>query len=139
MSLYVLDTDVLTLYRYGHSLVVNRVDTQAANAVAIMVLSVEEQVRGWYASLRQSKHQTQMAFAYNKLAETVRFLGQWHILPFTVSAMNRFKQLRAQKLNIGAMDLKIAAVTLDHGGILVTRNQRDFQRVPNLTLEDWTV
>jgi tRNA(fMet)-specific endonuclease VapC len=42
-------------------------------------------------------------------------------------------------LNVLKNDLRIAAVTLEHGGILVSRNLRDFQRVPGLQVEDWTV
>ena len=37
------------------------------------------------------------------------------------------------------MDLRIAAITLENSGVLVTRNLRDFQRIPNLVVEDWAV
>jgi tRNA(fMet)-specific endonuclease VapC len=43
------------------------------------------------------------------------------------------------KLNIGKMDLRIAAITLEIGGTVVTRNLRDFQRIPNLRVENWAV
>ncbi len=33
---------------------------------------------------------------------------------------------------------RIAAVVLEDGGTLVTRNLRDFRRIPNLAIEDWT-
>ena len=36
--------------------------------------------------------------------------------------------MRALKLNIGKLDLAIAAIALEHGGVLVTRNTRDFRR-----------
>jgi tRNA(fMet)-specific endonuclease VapC len=43
------------------------------------------------------------------------------------------------RLNVGVKDLRIAAITLEHGGILVTRNVSDFQRIPNLTIANWAV
>jgi tRNA(fMet)-specific endonuclease VapC len=43
------------------------------------------------------------------------------------------------KLNVGRMDLRIGAIALEHGATVVTRNLRDFRRIPNLTAEDWSV
>lgn len=42
------------------------------------------------------------------------------------------------RIRIGTMDLKIAAITIAKGAILVTRNLADFEQVPNLQAEDWT-
>jgi tRNA(fMet)-specific endonuclease VapC len=41
------------------------------------------------------------------------------------------------KLGVKHMDLRIAAIVLEHGGVLVTRNVSDFQNVPGLTIENW--
>jgi len=66
-------------------------------------------------------------------------LGRWRILPCTESAIARVAQLKALRLNVRLMDLRIAAVALEHQALVVTRNRRDFGRVPGLSVEDWSV
>lgn len=36
------------------------------------------------------------------------------------------------------MDLRIASVALANDMTVLTRNRVDFERIPNLTVEDWT-
>jgi tRNA(fMet)-specific endonuclease VapC len=139
MSLYILDTDIPSRLRRGHPIVSQHVGTHSGGSVAVTVLTVEEQLTGWYSLARRSKQPARVEAAYQELAEAVRFFGRWPILSFTIPAMNRFTQLLALRLNVGSVDLKIAAVVLENNGTLVTRNTRDFQRVPNLALEDWSV
>jgi tRNA(fMet)-specific endonuclease VapC len=139
MSLYVLDTDILTLYRDGHAITSQRIEADLSLDLAITVMSVEEQLSGWYTLLRQVTQPPDLARAYQELADSTRFLGSWPILSFTEPAIARYDQLVAMKLNVRKMDLRIAAITLEQGGILVTRNLRDFRRVPKLVVEDWSV
>ncbi|MEH2059839.1 MAG: hypothetical protein V7K97_27520 [Nostoc sp.] len=44
-----------------------------------------------------------------------------------------------QRIRIRTQDLRIAAITLLVNGILVTHNRKDFEKVPNLRLQDWTI
>lgn len=53
--------------------------------------------------------------------------------------MTRYEQLRQQKIRIGTRDLRIGAIALSAGGTVVTRNARDFLRIPGLSIENWTV
>jgi tRNA(fMet)-specific endonuclease VapC len=36
------------------------------------------------------------------------------------------------------MDLKIASIAISNKAILVSRNLKDFEQVPDLTVQDWT-
>jgi len=103
------------------------------------VLTVEEQLTGWYTLLRQAKDARRLVRAYQELADTVPFLASWQILPLTDAAMTRYQTLKTLKLPIGTMDLRIAAVVLENKAILVTRNLADFQRIPGRAIENWAV
>ena len=138
MSLYVLDTDMLQLFQDERAEVVARVRLVPPTARAICVITIEEQLSGWYAQLRQAKSPERLAWAYRRLAATVRFLSKVQILDFDEVAIQRYEQLKRRKLKIGKNDLRIAATVLEHRAILVTRNIRDFRQVPGLQIEDWS-
>ncbi len=62
-----------------------------------------------------------------------------NLLEFNDAAYNYYQSLRQQKIQIGTQDLRIAAIALVNQAILVTRNYKDFRKVPNLSLQDWTI
>ena len=137
--MYVLDTDILSLYQRGHPVVAGHVAARAAADLAVTVISVEEQLSGWYALLRSTTDRERLAIAYQSLADSIPFLSQFRILSFPESAQLRFDQLAGLKRGVRKMDLRIAAIALEHGAVVATRNLRDFGRVPGLVVEDWTV
>lgn len=87
MSLYVLDTDALQLFQDGHPLVVSHFRAVAPGDRAICVVTVEKQLSGWYAQLREAKQPERLAWAYRCLAAAVRFLSQVQILDFDEPAI----------------------------------------------------
>jgi tRNA(fMet)-specific endonuclease VapC len=139
MPSYALDTDSLTLYREGHPQLSQRVLAHLPSEIATTIISAEEQLSGWYAQLRQANQPDRIARAYERLAETIRFYNGTQMLLFTLPAIARYQQLLQMKLNVGKMDLRIGAIALEHGAIVVTRNLRGFRRIPNLTAEDWSL
>ena len=139
MSLHILDTDILSLYQRGQPVVCQHVTAHPPADLAITVISVEEQLNGWYALLRSTSRRDLLEIAYQSLADSIPFLARFTILAYPETAQLRFDQLAASKLNVRKMDLRIAAIALEHGAVVVTRNLRDFQRVPGLLVQDWTV
>ncbi|WP_276748541.1 type II toxin-antitoxin system VapC family toxin [Chlorogloeopsis fritschii] len=61
------------------------------------------------------------------------------VLPFDAGAIAVFDGLRIQRVRVSTMDLRIAAITLSRNLVLLTRNINDFNKVPGLVIEDWTV
>jgi len=134
----VLDTDTLTAFLHGQEDLVERVVAAVrAESLAITVITVQEQIDGRYAFLRRARTDAQLAYAYQNLTDAVRALSGLYIVTFSESAIRRYNALLAMKLNIGKMDLRIAAIALEENAVVITRNLRDFGRVPGLTCENW--
>ena len=99
MSLFVLDTDLLTLYYRGDPVVVRGVDARPPTELAISVMTVDEQLTGWYTLTRQARRSDEIARAYAHLGDSVVRLANWRILPYTEPAIARVAQLKALRLN----------------------------------------
>ncbi|MGC1377035.1 MAG: type II toxin-antitoxin system VapC family toxin [Anaerolineales bacterium] len=70
-----------------------------------------------------------------------RFFERFDSLPFDDAAAEEYGRLRAflakQGLLIGPNDLLIAAIALANNVTLVTHNTGEFERVPDLQMQDW--
>ena len=62
---------------------------------------------------------------------------EFTVLAFDEQAAAIFSDLRKLIPQAGTQDLKIAAVTLAHNAAVLTRNVRDFGKVPKLRVENW--
>jgi tRNA(fMet)-specific endonuclease VapC len=136
---YILDTDTLTHLMRGNVQIARHIANHPVDDISISVITVEEQLSGWYDQLRKVRSNDQLATAYRRLQETTQFLGRINILPFTLPSITRWDQLKKAKLNVRSMDLKIASIALEHQAIVVTRNIRDFSRVTGVKTENWMV
>lgn len=69
------------------------------------------------------------------------FLLPISILPFGVKEAAKYGEIRSYLQNkgaiIGPLDMLIAAHARANNMILVTNNVREFERVPNLKIENW--
>lgn len=138
MSLWVLDTDILTLLNAGNEAVCRRVLSTDPAELAVTIITVEEALSGWYAQIRRARTDEQLALRYEALRQAVKGFGKLDVLPFSGGAAARFRQLRQRHRRTGTNDLRIASIVLEHSGILVTRNLSDFGNISGLETEDWS-
>ena len=141
--MWILDTDHLTLLLQGNPTVAKKLSAAVAKGeVVITVVTAEEQIWGRLSAIRQASQASnpeKLVRAYLKFRLALDDLLRFLILDFTEAAYSQYQELRRQKIRIGTQDLRIAAIALSIGAIVVTRNQHDFKQVPGLRLEDWTI
>ena len=139
MLKFLLDTDHLTLFEFGHLPIRTHIDKQARDAVGLGIVTVEEALRGRLAAIGKARDGVGRTARYGKLLGTLKMLQLFSIVEFNQSAEDQFQQLRSLRLRIGTQDLKIAAIALASNLILVTRNKQDFGLIPHLIIEDWSM
>ena len=74
---------------------------------------------------------------YRELHKLMEDFQTRPILSFDESAATNLERLRRERIRVGTMDLKIAAIVMAHDATLVTLNRRDFEKIPGLKLSDW--
>ncbi|MDP6117557.1 MAG: type II toxin-antitoxin system VapC family toxin [Planctomycetota bacterium] len=138
MIQFVLDTDIVGLLQHGHPVVTEHVGTHNPEEVATTIITVEEQLSGWYTLLRRARTASQLVPVYQRMAETVRFLASLPILSFTDAAAEVYEQFQKKRPRTGRMDLRIASIAASNNATLVTRNLGDFKDIDGLAVEDWS-
>ena len=129
---YLLDTCVISDFVKGEAGTIARLKQTPPADVAISAITVME-LRYGLALNPQRAQKIEPAIA--------SILSSANILPFSNVEAEQAAQIRAvlksQGQPIGAYDILIAATALQHGLIMATANQREFERVANLQVENW--
>jgi tRNA(fMet)-specific endonuclease VapC len=136
-----LDTDHVNVLKYPEhprfASLTTQLNTSDDQDIATTVITVEEQMRGWLAWINRSDDVHRQVPAYQELLRLFVFFSRWHVVLFDEQASSEYQGLRAQRIRIGTMDLKIAAIALVHDALLLSANLRDFQQIPNLRVANW--
>ncbi|MGA7931956.1 MAG: type II toxin-antitoxin system VapC family toxin [Kovacikia sp.] len=129
---YLLDTCVISDFIKGESDTKVRLKQTPPVDIAVSVITVMELRYG--LSLNPQRAQTVEPAISS-------FLSSVTILPFSTVEAEQAAQIRAvlksQGQPIGAYDVLIAATALQHNLLMITANQREFDRVPGLQTENW--
>jgi tRNA(fMet)-specific endonuclease VapC len=114
-----------------------RLDAAEGESVCATIISFEEQARGWLAQIARSRDVEREIASYHRLQLLLKFYQRFPVLDYDAPAAAECQELKGQRLRVGTMDLKIAAIALAHNALLVSRNLQDFRRVPGVRVEDW--
>jgi tRNA(fMet)-specific endonuclease VapC len=130
---YMLDTDTCSyIMKRSNDAVLKRLRKVPVNEVCVSVVTKAELLFGVEMSPRRQQDESALA----------AFLGYVEVLDFPDLAAVHYAPIRAdlkrQGTMIGANDLFIAAHARCLGLTLVTNNTREFGRVHDLAIENWT-
>lgn len=140
---YLLDTDHFSIFqRQNGEAFLNlkaRLEAHPITDFAISVITLQEQILGSYAYIRQAKGAEGVVKGYRMMSQAFRDSMIFTMLDFDDNAAQAFNEINPGQLRLGMMDARIAAIAISRNLVLLTRNQRDFDKVPNLITQDWTV
>jgi tRNA(fMet)-specific endonuclease VapC len=129
--LYLLDTNILIAALKGHLDVRQRLETLSFNDMRLSAIVLGELEFGAEKSAHGERNRARLA----TLAQRLPLVG------VDATTTRHYAQVRAllerQGTPIGANDTWIAAQALAIKATLVTDNEREFSRVPDLLLENW--
>jgi tRNA(fMet)-specific endonuclease VapC len=140
---YLLDTDHISFLQRRTGLefanLTARIARHSPADFALSVVSFHEQVLGAHTFINRAQTQTDIIRGYTLLLETLQGFSAAPVLPFDITAIAIFDELRVRKIRIATMDLRIAAIALSRNLVLLTRNIGDFSKVSELVTQDWTI
>lgn len=125
---YLLDTDYVADYLKGYQSATQVINYLLPSGISISIITFAEVYEGIYYGHNRTQHEQGFR----------RFVSTTPVLSLTRSIARQFARirgnLRAKGLLIPDPDLYIAATAIEHQLMLVTRNRKDFERIPNLKL-----
>jgi len=129
---FMLDTNIcIYVIKQKPAKVIRRFKRTKISQIGISSITMSELSYGVYKSSKPEQNQIALA----------QFVAPLEILPYGDEAVDYYAQLRVhlekKGTPIGALDMLIAAQALSIDCTLVTNNEKEFSRVPNLKTVNW--
>jgi len=133
MTKYILDTDTCSyIMKRSHPQLLKKIQSVSLIEQAVSVVTMAELLYG-------AKLSSKPTLAINAFEEFIKHLA---VLDWTQEAAEHYADIRADLKRrgemIGANDLLIAAHARSTKSVLVTNNVREFGRVKDLKVENWS-
>ena len=133
--MYLLDTDILSklLKRKPSASLIAKLSSLPGEQQFTSSITLGELLYGAYRMRQQT-------YLFLQRIRGI-FPASMRVLPFDRSAAHRYGALRAELERLGTpladADLRIGSIALARGLMVVTGNVRHFQRIPDLSVENW--
>jgi tRNA(fMet)-specific endonuclease VapC len=129
---YMLDTNIcIYIIKRKPQAVIERFLQTEISQIGISSITLSELLFGVSKSSKPDQ---------NKIA-LAQFIAPLEIMPYDDQAAHRYGDLRAhlerQGKPIGSLDMLIAAHALSINSTIVTNNEKEFIRIPNLKIDNW--
>ena len=141
--MFLLDTDHITIVQdqqqpeFGR--LTQRMAQHPGTAFYWSLVSFHEQLLGAHTYVNRARTAQGILVGYEMFRRILVGYAAVQVVPFDAAAEAAFDSLKGQGVRIGTMDLRIACIALSRGMGVLTRNTRDFNQVPGLNVQDWTV
>jgi tRNA(fMet)-specific endonuclease VapC len=137
MALFILDSDHISLLLEGNALIDRKIQSIEPQ-VATSIVTVQEVFNGWVSQINALANVQNPVPLYTKLWNAVEYFKGIPIANFDDAAHQTFQQLLSEnpplRKNRLQKDMRIAAIALSLGATVVTRNRKDFELVPGLSM-----
>ncbi len=133
MIKYMLDTNTcIYIIKRKPPKVIERFKQADISQIGISSITLSELLYGVSKSTKPEQNQIALS----------QFVAPLEIMPYDDDAAQSYGDLRAglekQGTPIGSLDMLIAAHAISLNSVLVTNNEREFIRIPNLKIDNWT-
>lgn len=129
--MYCLDSSIMVPILRGDKELKKRLDSIKAEDVSFTAITLCELFKGAYKS---SKKEESVRFLYE-------ILRNYRLLPLDIKSSELFgadyNELEKRGAPTQILDLMIASISKANNLILVTRNKKHFENIPDLEIEEW--
>jgi tRNA(fMet)-specific endonuclease VapC len=139
---YLFDTDHLSVLQKStgqdYQRLSQRMEQIPISDFAISIITVHEQLLGSHTYINRASDDSHLLRGYAMMSQIINNTKIIPTISFEGRSLTIFQELKSQKIKVATMDLRIASIAISYNLTLLTRNRKDFARIPNLLIEDWT-
>ena len=138
--MFLLDNNAQKLFIARDENTLRRVE-QYAGKIWLSSVAAEELLTGSLSGLnraRSPRNSLSLAQAHADFAQALEDVRLFPMLIYSEAAESIFKTFSPATIRNGSQDCRIAAQTIAHNMVVVTRNLRDFEAT-GAPCEDWSV